>query len=38
MEKLLIEINSIENREGSKQQKRGKTLKLYGREASGVIK
>lgn len=38
MEKLLIEINSTENKEGRKQQKWGGGLKLYGRKASGTIK
>lgn len=37
MEKLLTEINSTENNEGSKQQK-WKNLKLYGRKASGTTK
>ena len=37
MAKLLTEINSTENNEGS-NRKREKTLKLYGRKASGVIK
>lgn len=38
MEKLLIEINSTENSEESKQWKGNITPKLYGRKASGVIK
>lgn len=37
MEKLLIEINSVENSEES-QWKENITQKLYGRKASGVIK